>query len=173
MKTRFLCVVAAAVGLLAGGCGDSDDVASGTIEIVGVDYAYEGLPDRIKAGSSLSFRNDSAIELHEVVAIRLPDGEERSVEDLLQLPPEEIEAVLSAGPPNAVIIAPPNEAGFVVEGAAVLDQPGRYAIICFIPTGADPGEYLAAAAESEGGPPDVPGGPPHFVEGMWAELTVE
>jgi hypothetical protein len=41
-----------------------------------------------------------------------------------------------------------------------------------IPTGADPDEYLAAAAEAEGGPPDVAGGPPHIAAGMFAELVV-
>ena len=73
---------------------------------------------------------------------------------------------------DTVIVAPPSGDGLVVEGTGVLTEPGRYAIICVIPTGADPGEYLAAAAEAEGGPPDVAGGPPHIVEGMFAELTV-
>lgn len=50
---------------------------------------------------------------------------------------------------------------------------GRNAIFCAIPTGADPEEYFAASAESEGGPPDVEGGPPHFAMGMFAELIVE
>jgi hypothetical protein len=60
----------------------------------------------------------------------------------------------------------------VVEGTGTLSEAGRYALICVIPTGADPDEYLAAAAASEGGPPDVEGGPPHIVQGMFAELTV-
>ena len=60
----------------------------------------------------------------------------------------------------------------MVEGSSVLDRAGRYVVFCAIPTGADPEVYLAAAAEAEGGPPDVPGGPPHFVEGMVAELVV-
>ena len=59
------------------------------------------------------------------------------------------------------------------EGDGTLTEPGRYLVLCAIPTGADPGEYLAAAAASEGGPPEgVAGGPPHFVNGMWAEVTV-
>ena len=57
-------------------------------------------------------------------------------------------------------------------GTGTLAEPGRYLIICAIPTGVDPGEYLTAAAESEGGPPDVPGGPPHFVHGMYGQITV-
>lgn len=45
--------------------------------------------------------------------------------------------------------------------------------MCFIPTGADPEKYLDAAAASSGEPPVVSGGPPHFVNGMYAELVVE
>lgn len=45
--------------------------------------------------------------------------------------------------------------------------------LCSIPTGADP-EEIAAAAESDGPPPEDPdAGPPHFTEGMHAELIVE
>lgn len=70
-----------------------------------------------------------------------------------------------------MVIAPPGDSGFAVEGTGVLSEPGRYAVICAIPTGADPDEYLAAAAESEGGPPQVAGGPPHLAMGMFAEVT--
>jgi hypothetical protein len=59
-------------------------------------------------------------------------------------------------------------------GDGTLVEPGRYAIACFIPTGADPAEYLEAAAQTEEGPPQgVAGGPPHFVQGMVAELVVD
>ena len=57
-------------------------------------------------------------------------------------------------------------------GDGVLRTPGRYLVICATPTGADPCAYLAAAADSEG-PPDVPGGPPHFVHGMFTEVVVQ
>ena len=71
------------------------------------------------------------------------------------------------------MIASPGESGIAVEGTGTLNEPGRYAIICAIPTGADPAEYLAAAAETEGGPPEVDGGHPHFAVGMWAEVVVD
>ena len=45
--------------------------------------------------------------------------------------------------------------------------------MCSIPTGVAPAEYLAAAAQSGGEPPQVAGGPPHLAHGMYAELTVE
>ncbi|MEM9564073.1 MAG: hypothetical protein AAGA93_15745 [Actinomycetota bacterium] len=158
------------------GCGDdADALTPTTIDVVGVDYAFEGLPDELAAGSEIVFRNESEVEVHEFVALRLDDGDDRSAAELLALPPDQLGPML--GGASSVIIAPPAADGtatdgFVVEGTATLDDPGRYVIFCLIPTGADPEAYLAAAAEAEGGPPDVPGGPPHAVEGMVAELVV-
>ncbi len=159
--------IALVFGLILTACADDGPT---TIEVTAVDFAYEGLPDEIVAGSTITMTNESDVELHEFVAIRLPEDEERSVADLIADPD-----ALAAYFPNvaSVILAPPNEDGITVEGSATLTEPGRYAIICAIPTGADPAEYMAAAAESEGGPPDVPGGAPHFVSGMFAELTVK
>ncbi|NNF63763.1 MAG: hypothetical protein HKN07_05830 [Acidimicrobiia bacterium] len=139
-----------------------------SIEVDAVDFAYEGLPTSVASGTAVSLRNSSETELHEFVAIRLPDDEQRSVTDLVQNPDD-----LIAYFPNVatVIIAPPGEDGFPVEGDGTLTEPGRYAIICAIPTGVDPAVYLAAAAESEG-PPQVEGGPPHFLAGMYAEVIV-
>lgn len=143
-----------------------------TIAVTAVDYGFEGLPATIAAGTTLTLANESSMELHELVAIRLPDDETRSADELVQLPPEELGAFFPLV--ATVIITPPNAPeGFAVEGTGTLTEPGRYLIICAIPTGADPDEYMQAAAESEGGPPEVEGGPPHFVNGMYAEITVE
>ena len=73
---------------------------------------------------------------------------------------------------RTVIVAGPQADGTAVVGDGALDEPGRYALICIIPTGADPDEYLTKAATSEG-PPDVAGGPPHIAKGMFAEITVD
>lgn len=142
-----------------------------TLEVVAVDYAFEGLPDEVEAGTRLTLRNDAAGELHELVAFRLDDDEERSVDEIVQLPPEEMQGVL--GEPTTVILAPPeSEQVAVPVGDGTLSEPGRYALVCVIPTGADPEEYMAAAADSDG-PPDVAGGPPHIAHGMYAEIVVE
>ena len=72
-----------------------------------------------------------------------------------------------------VLLAPPGSSEQIVAvGDGSLTEPGRYLVACFIPTGADPQAYLDAASSSEGGPPEVEGGPPHFTHGMWAEVTV-
>lgn len=172
---RRLAVALAALALLAAGCGGNDPVEAEApdepIEVTLVDYAFVGLPDSVAAGSGFNVVNDAPEELHELVAFRLPDGEERGLDELAQLSPHELEALLGA--PATVLLAPPGGEQIAAVGDGTLTDPGRYAIMCFIPTGADPQEYLQAAAETEEGPPQVDGGPPHFVHGMVAELTVE
>ncbi len=166
MKKTFLALAVLAV--MMGAC--SSDAEPTTVEVRAVDYGFEDLPEQVVAGSTFTLVNQSSVELHELVAIRLPDDEQRSVDDLVQLPPEELAQFFPLV--ETVIIAPPDGDGVVVEGAGTLTEPGRYLVICAIPTGANPGEYMAAAAEAEGGPPEVAGGPPHLAMGMYGEIVV-
>ena len=169
--------IAMAVGALAiGGCSSADSESVTTtqggataVEITATDFAFMGMPTSVEAGTKFELTNSSDAELHEFVAILLPEDETRSVEEIMALPPEEVAALF--GGVQTVLLAPPGADGFAAVGDGALWEPGRYAIICAIPTGADPDEYIAAAAESEG-PPEVAGGPPHFVNGMFAELEV-
>ena len=103
--------------------------------------------------------------------MRLAEDEDRTAEELVALPEQELGA-LFAGPPALVLIAPPGEDGFVAVGNGALDEPGRYLFSCFIPTGADPAAYLDALDANPGQPPSVAGGPPHFTTGMYAEVKV-
>ena len=145
----------------------------GTVEVGAVDFAFEDLPERIPAGTRLTLENRAPDELHELVAFRLADDERRPVTELLQLPPAELGAILGAAPPRTVLLAAPGEEQIPAVGDGTLDEPGRYLIMCSIPTGVDPATYLAAAAAAGGQQPQVEGGPPHFVQGMAAELVVE
>ncbi len=163
----------AAMSLLASACSENEPALPSTDEpivVTAVDYGFDGLPERVAVGTTLALENESMVEIHELVAIRLPDDEKRPVAELVQLPPEEFASFLPLM--ETVVIAPPGEAGFAVEGTGTLTEPGRYAVICAIPTGANPDEYLAAAAAAEGGPPQVAGGPPHLAMGMYAEVMV-
>jgi hypothetical protein len=148
-----------------------DDAAPGTVEVTAVDYAFEGLPETVPAGTKLTFTNTSETELHELVVMRIPDEEERPLEELLALPEEELGAIFGAGMPATVLLAPPGGEQVSAVGDGTIAEPGRYAVVCFIPTGADPAAYLESAGPD--GPPDVPGGPPHIVHGMHAELVVQ
>lgn len=167
-------VAAGALVVTLAACGDDDDVAAEeprVVEVTAVDFDFEDLPDSLPVGSRLTLTNEAPSELHEIVAIRLPDDEERPGEELMQLPPEEMGA-LFADEPATVILTPPDGEQIDAVGDGTLTEPGRYLLLCAIPTGVAPEAYLEAAAASEEGPPQVEGGPPHFVHGMWAELTV-
>ena len=149
-------------------------VEDGVLTVSMVDFAYEGLPESVPAGTRIAVENDSEAELHELIVFKLPDDETRSIEELIALPEEEADAVLGGGPPAAVLLAPPGGEQIDAVGDGTLAEPGRYAIFCAIPTGVDPEEYLNAPPTEEG-PPEVPGadGAPHFTHGMFADLTVE
>jgi hypothetical protein len=146
--------------------------AGETIAVVGSDYAYGGIPATVAPGTKFSFSNSSDKELHELVAIKLPEGEERSVDELLALPEEELGAMMGGEPAMVLLALPSSDETIPAVGDGTVTEPGRYLVACFIPEGADPAEYMAQAQTSEG-PPQVEGGPPHFVLGMSAEFTVE
>ncbi|MDZ7732777.1 MAG: hypothetical protein U5R31_06350 [Acidimicrobiia bacterium] len=46
--------------------GDGSDE---TLEVTGVDYAFEGIPETIEAGTEIRLDNQSDTELHELVAV--------------------------------------------------------------------------------------------------------
>ena len=170
-------VVALAATVALAACSAAEEPATTTaapgpqtIEVTALDYGFSGLPERVPAGTVFTLLNESGAELHELVAIPLRADETRTVPELIA-DPEALAAYF--GSVETVLIAPPNEGSIAAEGTGALNTPGRYAIICAIPTGDNPAEYLAAAAEAEGGPPQVAGGPPHFAKGMWGEVIVE
>lgn len=145
--------------------------ASAQLEVTGIDYAFEGVPATVEAGTQLTFTNASEVEVHELVLFHIQEGEERSIEELLALPEEEAQEFAQF---RGVAVALPAEDGFYPEGDVVVSEPGRYALVCFIPVGADPAIVAEAMQnESQEGPPDMGDGPPHFTEGMFAEFTVE
>lgn len=177
LRTDRISTAAVSIALLSGallaGCGDDGNNAEaaepGVLSISMRDFGYDDLPDSVPAGTQITVTNASTTELHEFVVFRLDDDDERSAAEIVET---DVEAVLTGGPPTAVLIAPPgSDEQIPVVGDGTLTDPGRYLVLCAIPTGADPDEYLAAAATSDG-PPQVDGGPPHFVNGMFAELTV-
>lgn len=180
---RAAVAVTFAAGLLLAACGDDDGSvartgnpppsAGDTVEVTLVDYGYEGLPDTVSAGTQFTVVNESKIELHELVAIRLDDDEERSADELMKLPMDELMAMFSGEPATVLLGLPDGGEQVDAVGDGTLDEPGRYVIFCAIPTGADPQEYLEAAEQSGEGPPQVEGGAPHFANGMYAEVTVE
>jgi hypothetical protein len=178
-------LVAGAMSMAA--CGDDEQAVAeapatsaahshepSVVTITATDYAFEDVPASMPAGSKLSIKNVATTELHEIVAFRVPDAETRPLAELMTLPQPELMAALGGAPRAVMLQAPGSTEVINAVGDGILGEPGRYVILCGIPTGADPGEYLAAAAASHGAPPQgVPGGPPHLVNGMFAEFMVE
>ena len=122
------------------------------VEAVGVDYAYEGIPDSVPAGTTaITFTNEGE-ELHEIGLARINDDVTMSVQELVALPQEQAMTMVTFS------------GGAFAEPAAsdttfVELEPGRYAAVCFIPQG--------TTHDTEGS------GPPHTALGMLAEFTVE
>ena len=109
------------LAVVATACGGSGPT---TVEVRAVDYGFEDLPETVVAGSTLTLVNESSVELHELVAIRLPDDEKRSADELVQLPPEELAQFFPLV--DSVIIAPPGGGDdFAVEGTGILNEPPR------------------------------------------------
>ncbi|CAA9257858.1 MAG: hypothetical protein AVDCRST_MAG10-2589 [uncultured Acidimicrobiales bacterium] len=158
-----------ALATVGAACGGGDD----TKTVTAADYSFRDLPKEVDAGTTLTLKNSSTKELHEMVVMRLADDEKRPVAQLVNLPEAEGEKVF-AGRPAMVLIAPPNGGETIkAVGDGKLMEKGRYAVICSIPIGADPAAFLAAMQSSQGGPPNVPGGPPHLTQGMFGEITVK
>ena len=168
---RQALLAALAIGSVAGLSACADDAGAaddGVLEISMADFSFGDVPDEVPVGTRLEIENTSETELHELVAFRLPDGDERSVDEIVDAGLGEL---LTGAPPAAVLLAAPGAEQIAAVGDGTLDVPGRYLLLCAIPTGADPAEYLAAAATSDG-PPQVEGGAPHFAHGMFDDLVV-
>ena len=196
--------VAICGALLLAGCGDDDDTADDTgdttettaaaddsttttagddegagetVTVEARDYEFVDLPTSVPAGTKFSLNNTSEAELHEFVAIRIPDEETRPVSELVALPEEEVDKIFGSTEPATVILAMPGQTDTpgAVLGDGTISEAGRYAVVCFIPTGVDPEAYATAEPGPDGGPPSIPGadGPPHAAQGMFAELTVQ
>lgn len=188
---------AVASGMMAGGlllasllgaglltaCGSDADTGSATatststsrpgsatphpLTVTATDYAFAGLPDEVPAGTQLRLVNDSAVEIHELVAIRVPDGDDRPVEELLHDP------ALETMPPATVLVTPPGAEQIPAVGDGTLVEPGRYVLVCTIPTGVAPQAFLDAVKAAGGGKPVIPdAGAPHLAHGMFAEIVV-
>jgi hypothetical protein len=128
------------------------DIAS--VSVTAVDYAFEADLDGIEAGTTaFEFTNEGS-EFHELALMRINDGVEMPIEELLALPQEEAEQNVTFM--GVSFAAPGAESTMFTD----LDE-GNYVMICFIPTGST---SMEAAETAEG--------PPHFMNGMVSEFTV-
>jgi len=120
------------------------------IDVTATDYAYDGIPEEMEAGTtSFTFTNAAESEDHMMAILQKKDGVDLSWDEILALPEDEGQASVEE---VGVAFAP---AGETSAALADLDA-GEYLAVCFIPVGS----------------PEVEDGPPHFTQGMQQEFTV-
>ena len=171
---RLLTVLVPLLALVATACGGDDpgNAEPGTVAVEGVDYAYVGVPSApVPVGTELGFSNRSADEVHELILVRLPAGDDRSLDDLLRLPESEQAALF--GGLVGVSVAFPGEDGALVEGSLTVQQPGRYGLFCFVQEGTDPDAFREALDGGSGAPEITGTGLPHALLGMTGTFVVE
>jgi hypothetical protein len=118
-----------------------------TVEVTGVDYAFEGVPESVPAGQTAFALTNDGTEPHEMVLFRRAEGETRSPAELFALPEDQVGTALT----------------FV---GAAMAEPGQTMLTI---TELEPGSYVASCFIPMGGAED---GPPHFMQGMTAEFEV-
>jgi hypothetical protein len=119
-----------------------------TVEVTAKDYAFEA-PDTVEAGDlAFHMKNISTDEQHVMVLLRKNDGVDLSFDELLKLPQDQAESKTTE---MGAAFAPPGGDS----SALVTLEPGKYAMVCFLPIGGKEGA------------------PPHFTQGMVHEFTVE
>ncbi|MEX2658162.1 MAG: hypothetical protein WD232_00595 [Acidimicrobiales bacterium] len=119
-----------------------------TASVRGVDYAFEGIPETLPAGTvAVEFENASEEEEHEMVVFKKNDPDQ-STEELFALPEEEAMGMITFA---GFAFAPPGGSS----SSLLALEAGSYTVVCFIPVGGEED------------------GPPHFTQGMTAEFTVE
>lgn len=132
----------------------ADNCGYERVDVAAVDYAFEGVPETLSAGTvTFAFSNEGE-EMHEMLLLRFKDPK-TTVEDLMKLSQKQAQSKVdflgaSFGPPGASDI----------ESREM--TPGKYVMVCFVPVGST-SEKAARKAD----------GPPHVAKGMSAEFTVE
>ncbi len=133
-----------------------DECGFNAIDAEAEDFKFSGIDDEIQAGPVVITFENNGSEYHEMAMARINDDVDLSAEELLALPQEEAEGMVTFL--NGAFAAP-GETGYT----AVELEPGRYLVACFVPSGMTP-----AAVEEN---PEFEGGEPHFMQGMFTEFT--
>mgnify|MGYP001821566162 FL=1 len=197
-RSRTLALVGAAALLLVSAApalaqddasGDSAmDMEGLAVDVGGVEYAFTRLPTSVPAGTTLTFTNEG-VEIHEMIVNRLADGVTESFDELLALTASgvdlEAEGYIDTDFGNPMLLAMPDQ---TAEGSITLEQEGRYAVLCFIPTGMEPAaleefgvdittlgpdtDLSTLSPEAQAYIEEVSANPPHMAQGMIQEFVV-
>ena len=138
------------------------------VAVDAADYRFEGIPDTAPVGTRFSLFNTSQAEFHEMIVYRLDPSEQRTIEELSQLPLDELTAFGVGRIQSVVFAMPESEQYTYAEGPPMLAEEGRYLIFCAINVGTDPIEARVLVAD----PPmaAIDGVPRHYQVGMMTEI---
>lgn len=134
MTKRMLPAALIVAAIISWGCGEKSPQPAAAptqpkpnvVTIEAVDYSFTG-PGTVPAGVTTLRLVNHGKDLHHLMLIRLDDG--KTVADLMALKPTD------AQPTWATEVGGPNAAEPGGEASATLTlEPGRYAMVCFIPT---------------------------------------
>ncbi len=198
-RTRTLGVVAGMAALVLGAtpvfaqdeapAEPMDSMATMSVEVTGVEYAFAGLPDSVPLGTTLGFTN-GGVELHEMIVNRIADGVTETFDELMALNESgvdlEAEGYIDTAFGEPILMALP---GQTAEETITLDQAGRYVVLCFVPTGLVPEKLAEFGVDVTTIGPDtdmadlpveaqayleevMSVGVPHIVNGMIQEFVV-
>lgn len=122
--------------------------ASARVDVTGIDYGFEGMPEQVAAGNvAVRFSNQTSNEEpHELIVLSRPEGDDTPLDEIASMSPDDL---MSTMPMAGLVFADAQGS----ESTAFMQlEPGRYVAICTIPVGG--GET----------------GDPHATHGMIAEF---
>ena len=169
----------ALIEYVAANCGFAELNATAT------EYAFGGIPEEVPAGPTIITLENIGEQVHEIAIYRINDDVTLTVEELLALPEEESQSMVTEI--GGTFAVPGSTGHTVVELTS-----GRHVALCFIPDGttlevfeqmiAAEGSIPEGSAPAEGSAPTESSAPaegstpaegaPHFTLGMIQEFTV-
>ena len=139
-------------------------------EVTAVDFAFQGLPAELPAGTSSAPRNASAAELHQPVAAS--PSRRRAAAGRGAARPAGRRARGAVRRAAALVVVAPRVGRLRRIGDGTLTGAGPVRRRRFDPHRRRPAGLPRRPRDNPGQPPQVDGGPPHLTAGMYAELVV-
>jgi hypothetical protein len=104
-----------------------DDCGYEQVDVTGLDFSFEGIPDEIEAGDvAFQFTNDGG-EPHEMAIARINDDTDQTIDEILQLPRREANALITR---EGGTFAEPGDTDYSITNL----ESGNYAMLCFVET---------------------------------------
>jgi hypothetical protein len=141
---EFAAAYSALIDYLTANCGFAE------LDVQAQEYAFVGIPEEVPAGPTVVTFEDIGEEAHEFALFRINDDVTMTVEELLALPQEEAESMLTE---VGGTFALPGQTGYTVIDLT----PGRHVALCFVPQARRMEvieQMMAAEAAAEGSAPE-------------------